>query len=356
MKTVIVGMSGGVDSSVTAYLLKKEGYRVIGLFMKNWEEEGECQAAEDYADVVQVCDQIGIPYYSVNFAKEYWERVFSRCLREYELGYTPNPDILCNREIKFRLFFQKALELGGDYLATGHYCRKVQVLDGAFGLARGRDENKDQSYFLYTMKAEILERVLFPLGELKKSEVRSLAREAGLVTAAKKDSTGICFIGKRNFRTFLSRFISKEEGFFKTPEGEVVGKHEGMAYYTIGQRRGLAIGGAGEAWYVVGKDPEQNVVYVVQGEDHPALYQEKLTATEVSWVGKPPKFPLSCTAKIRYRSPDVPCKVQEGSEGNLLVTFNIPQKAVTPCQSIVFYQGDLCLGGAQIAPLPAAFF
>jgi len=341
-KTVVVGLSGGVDSSVTALLLKQQGYRVIGLFMKNWDEEEDCPWAKDFEDVTKIAEQLQIPCYTVNFSKEYWERVFARCLDDFRLGHTPNPDILCNQEIKFKLFFEKALEIGADYMATGHYVRK----EGG-QLLRALDDSKDQSYFLYTMKKQILERVLFPLGALEKSAVRLIAKEHGLVTADKKDSVGICFIGKRNFKEFLSRYIHKKPGQFKTLAGQVVGAHEGAHYYTMGQRRGLAIGGPGEPWFVVGKDMENNVVYVEQGEDHPALHHSALVATSVSWVGTAPSFPLECTAKIRYRSPDQACRVtKKGSE--LHVHFRERQKAITPRQSIVFYQGDLCLGGAII--------
>lgn len=350
-KTVIVGMSGGVDSSVTAALLKAKGYRVVGLFMKNWEEEegGKCLAAEDYADVVAVCQHLEIPHYAVNFSKEYWDNVFSRCLEEYRAGYTPNPDILCNKEIKFNVFFQKALELGADYVATGHYCRRVEK-DGHWHLARGLDANKDQSYFLYTLKREILKKVLFPIGDLVKAEVRQLAEAYGLTTAQKKDSTGICFIGKRNFRDFLSQFIQPHPGCLERLNGEVVGTHEGVAFYTIGQRKGLGIGGKGEAWFVVGKDPKRNVVFVEQGDDHPALYQSSLYATEISWVGEPPMAPFACTAKIRYRSEDVPCiAYPSATSEEIYVEFKSPQKAATPRQSIVFYQDEICLGGGMIA-------
>lgn len=346
MKTVVVGMSGGVDSSVTALLLKEQGYRVIGLFMKNWEEEGPCPAQADYEDVVAVCNQLEIPHYSVNFSKEYWDQVFAKCLQDYAAGYTPNPDILCNREIKFKVFFKKALELGGDYLATGHYCRKI-LHEDEWILARGSDPEKDQSYFLFTLKSAILERVLFPLGGMVKKEVRALAEKAGLTTAAKKDSTGICFIGKRDFKEFLSQYIPNQPGHFETGDGIVVGKHDGIAYYTIGQRRGLGLGGPGEAWYVVKKDVPRNVIIVERGEGHPDLYRESLTASDTTWVGMSPTFPLACTAKIRYRTPDVPCIVW--SQGDKIkVCFDAPQKAVTSRQSIVFYQGDLCLGGAWI--------
>lgn len=348
--TVVVGMSGGVDSSVTAYLLKEQGFRVIGLFMKNWEEEsseGICQATSDYEDVIRVCSQLDIPHYTVNFSQAYWDAVFSRCLKEYAAGYTPNPDILCNQEIKFKVFFEKALQLGADYLATGHYCRKVRQGD-AWGLAKGIDPEKDQSYFLYTLKSQLLEKILFPIGELTKKEVRAIAAKLKLATAEKKDSTGICFIGKRDFKSFLGRYIEQVQGNFETLSGKFVGRHDGIAFYTIGQRRGLGIGGAGEAWFVVGKDVERNVVLVEQGEDHPALYQKSLKAFDVSWVGAPPAFQTPLTAKIRYRSSDVPCQILQEEEGRLEVLFETPQKAITPRQSIVFYQDDLCLGGARI--------
>lgn len=346
MKTVVVGMSGGVDSSVTALLLKEQGYRVIGLFMKNWEEEGPCPAQLDYEDVVAVCNQIGIPHYSVNFSKEYWDKVFAKCLIDYEAGYTPNPDILCNREIKFKVFFEKALHLGADYLATGHYCRSIHH-EGTWNLGRGRDSNKDQSYFLYTLKSAILQRVLFPLGEMTKQEVRAVAEKAGLATASKKDSTGICFIGKRDFKEFLTQYIPNRPGNLETGDGTVVGTHDGIAYYTIGQRRGLGLGGEGDAWYVVRKDVARNVIVVERGEGHPDLYRDSLTASEATWIGKTPEFPLICTAKVRYRAQDVPCTVIS-HEDKIKVLFETPQKAITSRQSIVFYQGDLCLGGALI--------
>lgn len=342
MKRVIVGMSGGVDSSVTALLLKEQGYEVIGVFMKNWEEEGPCPAADDYQDVISVCTQLKIPYYSLNFSKEYWERVFSRCLKEFEEGHTPNPDILCNQEIKFKVFFEKAMQLDADFLATGHYARTEKGF-----LKRGFDGDKDQSYFLYTLKSSVLEKVLFPIGHLKKQEVRKIALENGLVTAQKKDSTGICFIGKRDFKEFLSRYIPKQKGVFKTPQGKVVGTHEGMAYYTIGQRKGLAIGGKGEAWFVIGKDKETNTVFVEQGKEHQDLFANVLLATEETWVSDPPAFPLRCTAKIRYRAPDVPCLITK-EHSKLHVLFDTPQKAITPRQSIVFYHDEICLGGAMI--------
>lgn len=337
-------MSGGVDSSVAAYLLKKEGYEVIGLFMKNWEEEGEvCTAAADWQDVVSVCAHLDIPFYGVNFAKAYKERVFAYFLEESRLGRTPNPDILCNREIKFDALYKKAKELGADYLATGHYART----DGEGRLLRGLDGNKDQSYFLYAVKQAVLKEVLFPVGGLPKPEVRRLAKEAGLSTAEKGDSTGICFIGERNFRQFLSQFIPFAPGPIMTPEGKKVGEHVGLPFYTLGQRKGMGIGGEGEAWFVAEKDVARNTLIVVQGGSHPALFKPGLEASMPSWVAETPDFPFTCTAKIRYRQADVPCRVE--AEGNRLkVTFETPERAVTPGQSIVFYDKEVCLGGAII--------
>lgn len=346
-QTVVIGMSGGVDSSVSALLLKQQGFNVIGLFMKNWEEkdpDGVCQSSKEYEDVVAVCDQIGIPCYSVNFVKEYWDNVFQHFLSEFQLGHTPNPDILCNREIKFKAMFEKALEFGADFLATGHYC---QTEGGK--LLKGRDPGKDQSYFLNAVNGEILKKVLFPVGHLLKPEVRRIAKEFGLATSEKKDSTGICFIGERDFKGFLSQYLAITPGNFETLSGKIVGKHDGVAYYTMGQRRGMAIGGAGDAWYVVGKDIARNVVYVEQGATHPALYCDKLTATDISWVGdSPTTFPYHCSAKIRYRQPDQECVITQMEGDRLFVEFPVPQRAATPRQSIVFYQGDICLGGAMI--------
>lgn len=348
-KTVVVGMSGGVDSSVSALLLKQQGYHVIGMFMKNWEEknsEGQCTSAQDYEDVIRVCEHIGIPYYSVNFVQEYWDLVFSHFLQELKLGFTPNPDILCNREIKFSAFLQKALQANADFLATGHYC---QIEEGA--LLKGRDPEKDQSYFLYTLSDKILSKVLFPIGHLTKKEVREIARAHQIPTAEKKDSTGICFIGKRNFKEFIQQYIPYQKGDFISISGKKIGEHEGMAYYTIGQRKGLKIGGAGEPWFVCGKDPLSNTVTLVQGENNPALYRDSLIATDVSWVNGigPEKYPYACKAKIRYRQADQDCLIEPCQEG-LFVRFLEPQRAVTPRQSIVFYQGTTCLGGAMIAP------
>lgn len=358
-KTVVVGMSGGVDSSVSAVLLKEAGYDVIGMFMKNWEEqnaEGECQSAAEFDDVVRVCDKIGIPYYSVNFVKEYWDNVFQHFLRELEQGYTPNPDILCNREIKFKVLLEKAIEVGGDFLATGHYCRSAQEND-SWQLLKGKDPGKDQSYFLYTIGQYPLSRVLFPIGDLQKSQVRDIARKHNLATSEKKDSTGICFIGERKIKDFLQKYIAYKPGNFVNLDGTIVGKHEGLAYYTIGQRRGMGLGGPGEAWFVVGKDIAANAVVVERGERHPALYCDRLTATEASWVqGVAPNLPLSCTCKIRYRQPDQACVITTSADGVLHVEFPVPQRAVTPRQSIVFYSGDVCLGGAIIQTAGPSYY
>lgn len=346
MKTVIVGMSGGVDSSVSAYLLQKKGYRVIGVFMRNWhEEDGPCPAEADYQDALSVCEHLSIPCYTVDFSKQYWDRVFQRCVEDFEKGLTPNPDIWCNQEIKFRLFFEKALSMGADYLATGHYCR----ISENNHLLRGVDLSKDQSYFLCAIDGNCLSKVLFPIGELPKSEVRKIAESAGLITANKKDSTGICFIGKRPFQEFLSRYIQPKPGVFIDPEGTVVGNHKGAAYYTIGQRRGLNIGGAGQGWYVVGKDMQSNTVTVVQGDDHPLLYRSTMHVHTPKWLGEKPGRNFHCTVKVRYRTPDVPCFVTQEENGSLCVAFKEPQRAITPQQSAVFYQGDRCLGGGLIA-------
>ncbi len=345
-KTIAVGMSGGVDSSVSALLLKEQGFDVIGLFMKNWEEtspDGTCSAAKDFEDVVKVCKTLNIPYYSVNFVQEYWDFVFAHFVEELKKGFTPNPDILCNREIKFQLFFQKAMQIGADALATGHYAQLISSQ-----LHKAIDPSKDQTYFLYTLKEDLFPKILFPIGHLLKKDVRALACTHGLATAEKKDSTGICFIGKRDFKEFISKYIPYQPGPFLTLDGKKVGTHEGMAYYTIGQRKGLKIGGPGDAWFVVGKDAKENIVYLAQGEDHPALYAQDLYATEISWTHTPPTFPLTCAAKIRYRQPEQPCTVSLLSPSELYVRFDQPQRAITPRQSIVFYLGDQCIGGAMI--------
>ncbi len=352
-QTIIVGMSGGVDSSVTALLLKQQGYRVIGMFMKNWEEKdnsGVCKSACDYEDVIKVCEQLEIPYYSVNFVKEYQELVFSHFLTELKQGLTPNPDILCNREIKFKIFLEKALSLGADYLATGHYCQRSQTDPPK--LLKGSDPDKDQSYFLYTLSSTALQKVLFPIGHLQKSEVRKIAKDYGLATSQKKDSTGICFIGKRDFKEFTGQYLGYTPGNFETLEGKVVGKHDGIAFYTIGQRKGLGIGGPGDAWFVIVKYVERNVVIIVHGEDHPEIYKTSLSATDLSWVaGHPPdSFPFACTAKVRYRQPQQPCIIEKIENGRAVICFLEPQRAITPRQSIVFYEEDICLGGGMIDP------
>lgn len=349
---VIVGMSGGVDSSVCAALLKEEGYNVVGLFMKNWEEldeHGVCQSSKEYADVIAVCEKLDIPYYSVDFIKEYKEQVFNHFVEEYKLGHTPNPDILCNREIKFKVFYEKARELGADFLATGHYCQN-KIIDGKNALIKGADPLKDQSYFLYTIKSDVLKNVLFPIGHLPKTEVRRIAAKYDLATKNKKDSTGICFIGERNFKNFLSNYVTFTDGNFETLEGKVVGRHTGATYYTLGQRKGLGLGGPGEPWFVVGKDIARNVVIVERGENHPAMFSDSLVATDLEFTNgewnRP--LPFKCTAKVRYRQKDQACTVTKIENGKIFVEFDEPQRAITPRQSVVFYDGEICLGGAMI--------
>ncbi len=340
-KKVVVGMSGGVDSSVVAYLLKKQGYEVIGLFMRNWEEGDDCPAEADHQDVVNVAAHLGVPFYTVNFTREYKDLVFKDFVEQSLKGLTPNPDILCNREIKFNLLYQKAKELGADFLATGHYAR----VSPNHELLKGLDPNKDQSYFLYTIKDHLLKDVLFPIGDMPKSEVRRLAKEAGISTHDKDDSTGICFIGERDFREFLSNYIPVTKGPILSLVGKKMGEHMGIAFYTLGQRKGLNIGGAGEPWFVVDKDVKNNALIVAQGFDHPALFSKSLSADTLSFVGREP--PFRCNSKVRYRQSDKPCTV-EIKDGIAYVTFDEPQRAVTPGQSIVFYEGDICLGGGII--------
>lgn len=348
---VVVGMSGGVDSSVAALLLKQQGYDVIGIFMKNWDdtdENGVCTATEDYEDVIRVCNQIGIPYYAVNFEKQYWDKVFTYFLDEYKAGRTPNPDVMCNKEIKFKAFLEHAMNLGADYLATGHYAR-VQYRDGEYKMLRGIDENKDQTYFLNQLSQDQISKVMFPIGDINKSKVREIALEAGLATAKKKDSTGICFIGERDFKTFLSQYLPAQPGVMETLDGEVVGKHDGLMYYTIGQRHGLGIGGAGEPWFVIGKDLKRNVLYVGQSFHNEKLYSTSILATDISWVSnreKPTRF--ECTAKFRYRQPDNNVTVELLEDNKANVIFHEPIRAVTPGQAVVFYQDDECLGGGTI--------
>ncbi|MDD3517058.1 MAG: tRNA 2-thiouridine(34) synthase MnmA [Chromatiales bacterium] len=351
---VFVGLSGGVDSSVAALLLLRAGYEVEGLFMKNWvdAEDEVCTAAQDLEDARAVCDRLGIPLHTVNFAPEYWDRVFEHFLYEYRAGRTPNPDVLCNREIKFRAFLDHALRLGADHIATGHYAR-LQRRGTEVVLLKGIDPAKDQSYFLNALSQEQLARVLFPVGELHKASVRRLAAEAGLPTHAKKDSTGICFIGERRFRAFLERFIPARPGDIVDTEGHVVGRHHGVMYYTFGQREGLGIGGVHGApelpWYVVDKDVTANRLVVAQGHEHPLLFHDELVAGETNWIaGTCPVLPMSCTAKVRYRQADQDCRVEARDDGRLRVVFDRPQRAVTPGQYVVFYRDDVCLGGAVI--------
>jgi tRNA-uridine 2-sulfurtransferase len=353
---VVVGMSGGVDSSVTALLLKQQGYEPIGIFMKNWDdtdELGYCTAEQDAEDVRRVCEQIGIPYYTVNFEKEYYDKVFSYFLDEYKRGRTPNPDVMCNREIKFGEFLNKALDLGADYVATGHYARVVEE-DGKFKLLRGMDSNKDQTYFLNALNQEQLSRAMFPIGHLPKPEVRRIAEEAGLYTAKKKDSTGVCFIGERNFREFLSQYLPAKSGEMVDIEtGEVKGRHDGLMYYTLGQRQGLGIGGSGngQPWFVAEKDLERNILYVVQGDQHPSMYSTSLTASGLNWIsGSRPAAgtTLHCTAKFRYRQPDQGVTLTFQEDDMVHVAFDVQQKAITPGQAVVFYDGETCLGGGII--------
>ena len=348
MLNTVVGMSGGVDSAVSALLLKRSGVECVGVFMKNWEEDGdECPAKADFEDVRRVCDRIGIPYYSVNFAKEYWDRVFSEFLSELKNGRTPNPDVLCNREIKFRSFLDFALKIGAQEIATGHFVRR----DEAGRLYKGKDPNKDQSYFLYMLKSAQLRKAVFPVGEMTKAEVRAIAREAGLPVSEKKDSTGVCFIGERNFRQFLKTYLPAQPGDMVTPEGETVGRHEGLMYYTLGQRRGLGIGGRGDgrSFFVVGKDLEHNRLIVVQGEDHPMLYSGETFASGATFVLDeiPENTPVRLTCRFRYRQPDQAVTV-EREKDTLHIVSDHKQRAVTPGQSAVLYDGDLCLGGGII--------
>ncbi len=346
---IVVGMSGGVDSSVTALLLKRQGYRVTGVFMKNWDDDNDenCPARQDFLDVLAVADVLGIEVEAVNFSAEYKDRVFSYFLHEYRAGRTPNPDVLCNAEIKFRAFLDHALSLGADKIATGHYARIAEA-DSGMQLLKAVDTRKDQSYFLYRLNQHQLGKSLFPLGGLHKTQVRDIAQQAGLPNAEKKDSTGICFIGERPFREFLQRYLPITPGILRTPEGRDVGRHQGLMYHTIGQRQGLGIGGAGEPWFVAGKDLTRNELIVVQGHDHPMLYRRQLTANDLSWVsGCAPDEALAYTAKTRYRQTDADCRLAlEGDRANF--DFADPQWAVTPGQSVVLYDGDICLGGGII--------
>ncbi|KMT65288.1 tRNA 2-thiouridine(34) synthase MnmA [Catenovulum maritimum] len=363
-KKVIVGMSGGVDSSVSAYLLQQQGYQVEGLFMKNWEEDDTdeyCAAAEDLKDAQAVADKLGVELHTVNFASEYWDNVFEYFLAEYKAGRTPNPDIMCNKEIKFKAFLEFAAEaLGADYIATGHYVQRRMITDENgqthWQMLRGLDNNKDQSYFLYTLAEEHVAQTLFPVGGLEKPEVRKIAEEQGLVTAAKKDSTGICFIGERKFKDFLQQYLPAQPGDIETPEGEVIGKHEGLMYHTLGQRKGLGIGGLKDAseepWYTVDKDLERNVLIVAQGKKHPKLFSVGMIVNQCDWVDRVgPSNGFKCTVKTRYRQADIKCQLEKIDGDTFKVVFAEPVSAVTPGQSAVFYLDEVCLGGAIIDSL-----
>lgn len=357
---VIVGMSGGVDSSVSALLLMQQGYEVEGLFMKNWDEDDGteyCTAKEDLADAEAVCAKLGIKLHTANFAAEYWDNVFEHFLAEYKAGRTPNPDILCNREIKFKVFLEYAEMLGADKIATGHYVRKGLVRQGDGDvrprLLKGLDSNKDQSYFLHAVPEAAIARTLFPVGELEKPAVRALAEQHDLITAKKKDSTGICFIGERRFRDFLQQYLPAQPGTIETPDGDVIGKHMGLMYYTLGQRQGLGIGGLAnyseDPWYVAAKDLDRNVLIAVQGKHDQLLYSDTLATEAMDWVaGEPPVQQGRFTAKTRYRQSDCGCEMRALPDGGVEVTFDDPQWAVTPGQSLVLYDGDICLGGGVI--------
>jgi tRNA-specific 2-thiouridylase len=347
----MVALSGGVDSAVAALLLRDAGYRVSCLFMKNWEDDDReeyCAAAADLQDAQAVCARLDLPLHTANFSHDYWERVFTHFLAEYAAGRTPNPDVLCNREIKFDVFLQHATTLGADWIATGHYAG-VRRGNRGVQLLRGADPDKDQSYFLHALSASALARTLFPLADFRKEEVRSVARRAGLPVHDKEDSTGICFIGERRFRDFLARYLPPKPGEIRDLAGNAIGKHDGVMYYTLGQRHGLAIGGAGEPWYVAAKDLKESALIVVQGHDHPALFSDRLAARELSWVsGAPPPLPFSCTAKTRYRQPDQDCTIEAVENGVARVRFAHPQRAMTPGQYVVFYDAAVCLGGGCI--------
>jgi tRNA-specific 2-thiouridylase len=362
-KKVVIGLSGGVDSSVSAALLKEQGYEVIGLFMKNWEDDDDaeyCSTRQDWIDAVSVADVLGIDIEAVNFSAEYKDRVFAEFLREYQAGRTPNPDVLCNAEIKFKAFLDHAMHLGADLIATGHYARvrESTAAPGSYELLKAIDHTKDQSYFLHRLNQAQLSKTLFPLGEIRKTEVRKMAGQLGLPNAAKKDSTGICFIGERPFREFLNRYLSYQPGPMKTPEGDTVGEHVGLSFYTLGQRKGIGIGGikshqnadgSSDAWYVARKELESNTLYVVQGHDHPWLLSASLEADQLSWIAGMPPGGEQLSAKTRYRQADVSCSFRMADSQRMQLAFDASQWAVTPGQSAVLYRDDVCLGGGIIA-------
>ena len=356
LQKVIVGMSGGVDSSVAAHLLMQQGFQVEGLFMKNWDEDDDteyCTAKEDLADAQQVCDKIGIPLHTANFASDYWDNVFEHFLSEYKSGRTPNPDILCNREIKFKVFLEYAQMLNADFIATGHYVRRG-INQGKTSLNKGLDANKDQSYFLYAVNGAAFEKSLFPLGDLEKTKVREIAESQGFVNSRKKDSTGICFIGERRFSDFLKQYLPAQPGKMMTPEGKYMGDHQGLMFYTLDQRQGLGIGGVKDAgeepWYSLDKDLDNNTLIVGQGTNHPLLFTNNLSASDLNWINEAPSIGTSfdCFAKTRYRQPDQICRVNIVDNNQCDVNFKHLQRAVTPGQSVVFYQDDRCLGGGII--------
>ncbi|NVK30515.1 MAG: tRNA 2-thiouridine(34) synthase MnmA [Gammaproteobacteria bacterium] len=349
---IVIGMSGGVDSSVAALLLKQQGHDVSGVFMVNWDEDDEfCTARQDYQDAIAVAEQIGIPLEKANFSKEYWDGVFENFLAEYSKGRTPNPDILCNKEVKFKAFLDYACDLGCDAVATGHYA-STDIVSGRTHLTRAIDQNKDQTYFLHAIDRSVLDQVVFPLGQLPKPEVRRIASEHGLHVHSKSDSTGICFIGERNFREFLSKYLPSKPGEIRTLEGHLIGQHPGLIYYTLGQRKGLGIGGVKgypEApWFVVGKALESNTLVVTQGTDHESLYSCGLQTDQFNWLADCPNSVFRCSAKTRYREPDQDCEVTLLPTGGVTVNFDKPVRAVTPGQSIVLYQDQICLGGGVI--------
>jgi tRNA-specific 2-thiouridylase len=350
---IIVGLSGGVDSSVATLLLLEQGYDVEALFMKNWEEDdtdGVCTAEQDLSDAQKVADKLDVKLHTINFSADYWDDVFDHFLKEHKKGRTPNPDVLCNQKIKFKVFLEHALSLGADKIATGHYAR-IDQDENSYQLKTGLDNNKDQSYFLHLLNQHQLSKSLFPLGDINKEEVRQIATENSFITADKKDSTGICFIGERNFSEFLQTYLPKQQGDIVDQNDQFIKHHEGLAFYTIGQRKGLEIGGgfsaSGEPWFVADKRIESNELVVVQG-DHPLLYHKTLTTSNIHWIGNPPTLPLECSAKIRYRQLSQACAIEASENNQLKVIFNQPQRAITPGQSVVFYDDDICLGGAII--------